>query len=49
MMKGQRGYVVWARRPLAGLFQRVCRWYAMHGERQVLAQMSDDSLSLIHI
>ncbi len=44
MMKGQRGYVVWARRPLAGLFQRVCRWYAMHGERQVLAQMSDDSL-----
>ena len=44
MMKGQKGYVLLVRRPFAGLFQRVFRWYAMQRERQVLAQMSDDSL-----
>lgn len=44
MMKGQRGYVLLVKRPLAGVFQRVCRWYAMQRERQVLAEMSDDSL-----
>jgi uncharacterized protein YjiS (DUF1127 family) len=44
MMKGQKGYVLLVKRPFAGLFQRISRWYALHRERQVLAQMSDESL-----
>jgi uncharacterized protein YjiS (DUF1127 family) len=43
-MKGQRGFVLMAKRPFSGLFHRIARWQALHGERQVLASLSDDAL-----
>ncbi|UNM21825.1 DUF1127 domain-containing protein [Pseudomonas sp. ArH3a] len=43
-MKGQKGYVLMAKRPFSGLFQRVARWQALHHERQTLASLSDDAL-----
>jgi len=43
-MKGQRGFVLMAKRPFSGLFHRIARWQALHGERQVLASWSDDAL-----
>lgn len=44
MMKGQKDHGLLARRPFAGLFQKICRWYALQCERQFLAELSDESL-----
>ena len=45
MMKGQKKEDgVLAKRRFAGLFQRVSRWYALQCERQLLAELSDESL-----
>ena len=44
MMKGQKDDGVLVKRPFAGLFQRVSRWYAQQCERQFLAELSDESL-----
>jgi uncharacterized protein YjiS (DUF1127 family) len=43
-MKGQKGFVLMAKRPLAGLFHRIVRWQTLRHERQMLAGMSDDAL-----
>ncbi len=43
-MKGQRGFVLLAKRPFTGLFQRLVRWQTLHEERQTLASLSDDAL-----
>ena len=43
-MKGQRGFVLMAKRPFAGLFHKIARWQALHEERQMLATLSDDAL-----
>ncbi|MBN2991179.1 DUF1127 domain-containing protein [Pseudomonas cedrina subsp. fulgida] len=43
-MKGQKGFVLMAKRPLAGLLQTLARWQALHRERHRLASMSDDAL-----
>ncbi|MCK6186730.1 DUF1127 domain-containing protein [Pseudomonas sp. EYE_354] len=43
-MKGQKGFVLMAKRPLLGLFQTIARWQIVHRERQLLASMSDDAL-----
>ncbi len=43
-MKGQKGFVLMAKRPLLGLFQTIARWQIVHRERQMLASMSDDAL-----
>ena len=43
-MKGQRGFVLLAKRPFSGLFHKIARWQALHGERQVLASLSEDAL-----
>ncbi|MGF6094333.1 DUF1127 domain-containing protein [Pseudomonas sp. 18175] len=39
-MKGQRGFVLMAKRPFTGLLNALCRWH----ERQLLANLSDDAL-----
>ncbi|WNJ87876.1 hypothetical protein RMQ99_11010 [Pseudomonas canadensis] len=41
-MKGQRGFVLMAKRPFAGLVHKIVRWQALHEERQMLATLSDD-------
>ena len=43
-MKGQRGFVLMAKRPFAGLVHKIVRWQALHEERQMLATLSDDAL-----
>ena len=43
-MKGQRGFVLLAKRPFSGLFHKVVRWQTLHAERQTLAALSDDAL-----
>ena len=43
-MKGQAGFVLMAKRPFFGLFQKVIRWRTFHHERQLLASLSDDAL-----
>ncbi|QZC93932.1 DUF1127 domain-containing protein [Pseudomonas sp. ERGC3:05] len=43
-MKGQKGFVLMTKRTFFGLFQVVARWQALHHERQVLANLSDDAL-----
>lgn len=43
-MKGQKGFVLMAKRPLFGLFQMISRWQALHHERQLLATLSDVAL-----
>ncbi len=43
-MKGQKGFVLMAKRPLAGLLQTLARWQALHRERHRLVSMSDDAL-----
>ncbi|QHF43920.1 hypothetical protein PspS35_08915 [Pseudomonas sp. S35] len=43
-MKGQKGFVLMAKRPFVGLFQTIARWYMLYRERQMLATMSDDAL-----
>lgn len=43
-MKGQRGFVLMAKRPFSGLFQVIVRWQTLHRERQLLATLSDDAL-----
>jgi uncharacterized protein YjiS (DUF1127 family) len=43
-MKGQRGFVLMAKRPFAGLFHKIARWQVAHAERQMLATLSDDAL-----
>lgn len=43
-MKGQRGFVLMAKRPLSGLLRVVFRWQALRHERRVLAAMSDAAL-----
>lgn len=48
-MKGQRGFVLMAKRPFAGLFQKIARWQALHEERQMLATLSDDALKDIGV
>ncbi|AUO22230.1 DUF1127 domain-containing protein [Pseudomonas sp. GP01-A8] len=44
MMKGQRGFVLMAKRPFSGLLQLGSRWMAVHRERQLLMSMSDEAL-----
>ncbi|NMZ43169.1 DUF1127 domain-containing protein [Pseudomonas sp. DTU12.1] len=44
MMKGRIDQGLLAKRRFAGLFQRVSRWYALQCERQLLAELSDESL-----
>lgn len=39
-MKGQRGYILMAKRPFSGMLHALCRWH----ERQLLARLSDDAL-----
>ncbi|MCF5725347.1 DUF1127 domain-containing protein [Pseudomonas syringae] len=39
-MKGQRGFVLMAKRPFTGVLNALCRWH----ERQLLANLSDDAL-----
>ncbi|MGY2137712.1 DUF1127 domain-containing protein [Pseudomonas reactans] len=48
-MKGQRGFVLMAKRPFAGLFHKIVRWQALHEERQMLATLSDDALKDIGV
>lgn len=43
-MKGQRGFVLMAKRPFSGLLQWVVRWQALREERQMLATLSDEAL-----
>ncbi|MFC6339599.1 DUF1127 domain-containing protein [Pseudomonas sp. CCM 7891] len=43
-MKGQKGFVLMAKRPFSGLFQRVALWQTLYRERIDLAAMSDDAL-----
>ncbi len=43
-MKGQKGFVLLAKRPFAGLFQVMSRWQVLHQERRLLASLSDDAL-----
>ncbi|MGB3126399.1 MAG: DUF1127 domain-containing protein [Pseudomonas sp.] len=43
-MKGQKGYVLMAKRPLSGLFHTIARWQTLHHERHLLAGLSDDAL-----
>lgn len=43
-MKGQRGFVLLAKRPFSGLFHKITRWQMVHAERQMLAALSDDAL-----
>ncbi|HEC54117.1 MAG TPA: DUF1127 domain-containing protein [Gammaproteobacteria bacterium] len=39
-MKGQRGFVLVAKRPFSRVLNALCRWH----ERQLLANLSDDAL-----
>ncbi len=39
-MKGQRGFVLMAKRPFFGVLNALTRWH----ERQLLANLSDDAL-----
>ena len=39
-MKGQKGFVLLAKRPFSGVLNALARWQ----ERQVLASLSDDAL-----
>jgi uncharacterized protein YjiS (DUF1127 family) len=39
-MKGQKGFVLLAKRPFAGVRHALCRWH----ERQLLARLSDAAL-----
>ena len=39
-MKGQRGFLLMAKRPFSGMLIALCRWH----ERQLLANLSDDAL-----
>ena len=39
-MKGQKGFVLLAKRPFSGVLNALVRWQ----ERQVLASLSDDAL-----
>ncbi|UII73169.1 DUF1127 domain-containing protein [Pseudomonas sp. HN11] len=48
-MKGQRGFVLMAKRPFAGLFHKITRWQTLHEERHMLATLSDDALKDIGI
>lgn len=43
-MKGQKGFVLLAKRPFAGLLQVMSRWQVLHHERRLLASLSDDAL-----
>ena len=43
-MKGQKGFVLIAKRPFSRLLRAVSRWQVLHHERQVLASMNDDAL-----
>nr|WP_256575655.1 MULTISPECIES: DUF1127 domain-containing protein [unclassified Pseudomonas] len=43
-MKGQRGFVLLAKRPFTGLLHKIVRWQTLHEERQMLATLSDDAL-----
>ncbi|AHC34479.1 hypothetical protein A7317_08115 [Pseudomonas fluorescens] len=43
-MKGQRGFVWLAKRPLFGLLQTLVRWQTLRHERQLLATLSDAAL-----
>ncbi|WP_286838640.1 MULTISPECIES: DUF1127 domain-containing protein [Pseudomonas] len=39
-MKGQRGFVLVAKRPFSRVLNALCRWH----ERQLLVNLSDDAL-----
>lgn len=41
-MKGQRGFVLMAKRPFAGLFHKIARWQVVHAERQMLCEAVGD-------
>ncbi|QXQ20436.1 DUF1127 domain-containing protein [Pseudomonas tolaasii] len=43
-MKGQKGFVLMAKRPFSGLFHTLARWQTLHHERQLLASLSDEAL-----
>ncbi|NVZ20538.1 DUF1127 domain-containing protein [Pseudomonas costantinii] len=43
-MKGQKGFVLIAKRPFSRLFHTIARWQTLHYERQLLANLSDDAL-----
>ena len=43
-MKGQKGFVLIAKRPFSGLLRVVFRWQVLRHERLMLASMSDDAL-----
>ena len=43
-MKGQKGFVLIAKRPFFGLLRAVFRWQVLRHERLMLASMSDDAL-----
>ncbi|WP_338490193.1 DUF1127 domain-containing protein [Pseudomonas trivialis] len=43
-MKGQKGFVLIAKLPLAGLFQGIVRWHTVYRERRLLAALNDDAL-----
>ncbi|MGZ9707234.1 DUF1127 domain-containing protein [Pseudomonas sp. GNP013] len=43
-MKGQKGFVLIAKRPLAGLFQGIVRWHTVYRGRRLLATLNDDAL-----